>query len=541
MTEHHTREQFWSRHEASGVRAYLQVLRRRKWIFLQALLIVPLVAVAVSIRQTPLYQGSAEVLLKYQNLAGGVTGIQDVSGVYQDPQRIAATQTKVAMVPEVGRRIIAAVGLHNTSPQQVLAGASVSVQSDADILEFRHTDRNRSLAARLATEHARQFIAYRRELDTANISVAEKEVRRRINELRAQGATGSTAYSRLVESDQQLRTMEALQTSNATLVHPADAAAQIRPRPVRNGIFGLALGLIIGLALAFLAEALDTRIRSAAEVGERLGLPLLARLPEPPRRLRSKSRLVMLAEPNSARGEPFRLLRTNIEFVNLDREARTIMITSAVQQEGKSTTIANLAVAEARAGRRVLLVDLDLRRPWIHRFFDLQGPGLTDAVLGHVPLQEAIVPVALFQAEPGRGRKAGDNGRVDLGGSLAVLTAGRIPPDPGEFVGSRRLTELLEELREQADVVYIDAPPLLHVGDALTLSSKVEGMIVAVRLSVARRPLLSELGRVLERVPAAKLGFVLTDAKQEEGYAYGDYGYYYNTAERRARTEERVR
>jgi Mrp family chromosome partitioning ATPase len=326
--------------------------------------------------------------------------------------------------------------------------------------------------------------------------------------------------------------MEALQTSNATLVRPAGVAAQVRPRPVRNGVFGLAVGLILGIALAFLAEAIDTRIRSANEIGDRLGLPLLARLSEPPRRYRSKDRLVMLGDANSARGEAFRLLRTNIEFANLDRAARSIMITSAVQQEGKSTTIANLAVAEARAGRRVILVDLDLRRPWIHRFFDLQGPGLTDVVLGHATLEEALVPVPLLEAERKPRHNGQGNGRVNLGGSLGVLAAGHVPPDPGEFVGSNRLSELLRQVRERADLVYIDAPPLLHVGDALTLSSKVDGMIVAVRISIARRPLLNELARVLERVPAAKLGFVLTDAKQEEGYGYGDYSYYYEAAAR---------
>ena len=542
MSEQHERQHAWNPHDGSGVRTYLQVLRRRKWIFLLALILVPLIAVALSLRQTPLYQASAQVLLKYQNLAGGISGIQDVSGVYQDPTRIAATQAKVAMVPAVADRVAAAVGLRRTTAGDFLANASVSVQSDADILDFRHTDRNRIRAARLATEHARQFIAYRQELDTANITAAQKELRQRIQQLQASGATGSAAYAKLVESAQQLRTLGALQTSNATLVHPADGAAQIQPRPVRNGIFGFALGLILGLGLAFLVEALDTRIRSANDVAERLGLPLLARLPEPPRRLRKKNLLTMLAEPTSMRAEAVRLLRTNIEFVNLDRDARAIMITSAVEREGKSTTIANLAIAEARAGRRTLLVDLDLRRPLLHRFFDLEGPGLTDVVLGHASLEEAIKQIPLAHPKAKDVTRSSRNGRVDLGGFLHVLPAGHLPPDPSEFIGSPRLTQLLDSLREQADVVYVDAPPLLHVGDALALSSKVDGMVVAVRLDIARRPMLTELARVLERVPAAKLGFVLTNAEGEDGYGgYGGYGGYYNeTGTRRQRAEERV-
>lgn len=527
--------------EISGALAFKHVLQRRMWLLLMALIVLPLLAVVLSLRQAPLYQSTAQVLLKYQNLAGGVTGIQDTSGVFQDPARIAATQAKLAMVPTVAHRVIATVGLKHTTAQEFLAEASVAVEGGADILDFRFIARHPSLAARLATEHARQFIGYRRELDTAAIVRAESEVRQQIKQFEASGATRSGAYSRLIESQQKLRTMAALQTSNASLVDVADGAAQIRPRPVRNGIYGFALGLILGLALAFLAEALDTRVRTATEVSEQLALPLLARLPETPRRLRAKNRLTMLADPQSTQAEAVRLLRTSIEFANLDRGARTIMITSALQQEGKSTTIANLAVADARAGKRVLLIDLDLRRPSIHRFFGLEGrSGLTDVVLGNALLDQVLEPVAIPAAAEGRGKKVENNGRAQVGGMLHVLTSGPIPPDPGEFIGSGRLTSLLNELRERADVVYIDAPPLLHLGDALALSSKVDGLIVVTRLNFARRPLLKELSRVLDTVPAARLGFVLTSAGLEEGYGYGSYGYYAASTVPTARVEERT-
>jgi Mrp family chromosome partitioning ATPase len=356
-------------------------------------------------------------------------------------------------------------------------------------------------------------------------------VQRRIETLEAEGDRGSALYRSLVDKDQQLATMEALRTSNASVVRTAQEATQVQPRPVRNAILGVLLGLGLGVALAFLWEALDTRVRSAEEIGTRLGLPLLGRLPEPGRKLRNNDRLVMLEEPDGIQAEAFRVLRTNLEFTRMERSARTIMVTSAVEQEGKSTTISNLAVALARGGKRVILVDLDLRRPYVERFFDLDGAwGVTQVALGHVSLDEALTPLSLSPPKRPTRRTADasdPNGNGHGHGALLVLPAGPIPPNPGEFVGSKALDDILTQLRTQADVVLIDAPPLLHVGDALTLSAKVEGLILVARMNVVSKRMLEEVRRLLATSPAEKLGFVVTSADAEQGYGYGS-GYYYS-------------
>jgi non-specific protein-tyrosine kinase len=248
-----------------------------------------------------------------------------------------------------------------------------------------------------------------------------------------------------------------------------------------------------------------------------------------PRKLRKSERLAMVAEPQSRVSESFRMLRTNLEFASLDRNVRTILVTSAVEQEGKSTTVANLAVALARAGQRVVLVDLDLRRPFIHRFFDLDGAwGVTQVVLGHVTLDEALTPIALDGRAPlpqqwsevtTNGQR---NGRAD--GSLVVLPAGPIPPDPGEFVGKRALDGVLAQLRAAADVILVDSPPLLRVGDAMALSAKLDGVLLVSRIDTARRPMLEEVRRVLATAPIERLGVVVTGADARDGYGYG-YGY----------------
>src|SRR6266508_6445755 len=233
---------------ATTLRDYLNVVRRRKWIILQGLVLVPAAAVFFSLQQEQLYQSTAEVLIGRQNLAASLTGTIDPT-VYQQADRIIQTQANLARVPEVARRVLQHAGLAGTeTPNEFLARSSVSAKQNADMLDFRVTDPSPSLAALLATLYANEFKIYRREIDTASLERARSEVEDRM--------------AQLEEEEQQLSTMEALQTSNAFVVKSAEDADQVQPRPVRNGVLGFALGLVLGLGLAFLWEALDTRIRS---------------------------------------------------------------------------------------------------------------------------------------------------------------------------------------------------------------------------------------------------------------------------------------
>jgi tyrosine-protein kinase len=513
---------------------FLRIIRRRGWIAVLAAVLIPAGAVYFSLQQPKLYQADATVLLSRQNLAATISGIPDYS--FYDPS-VAQTQAELAKVPEVAERTLRATGIRDLTAPQLLGETQVVPQKDTDLLTFIVTDGSASRAMRLATEYAKAYTLYRRDIDTASIKGALEDVRGRLGQIVAQGKSGSAAYKDLVLRQQQLQTLEALQTSNASLVRKATGAIQVQPRPFRNGFVGLALGLIVGIGLALLWEALDTRVRSAEDIEHRLGLPLLARLSEPSRRLQRKNALAMIADPTGHQAESFRLLRTNIDFVNLDRDARVIMVTSALDREGKSTTIANLAVAFARTGRRVVLVDLDLRRPALARFFGLRGrEGLTNVALGECSLDDAIKYVAV-EPEGAKSTSVDGNGSGAIEGVLELLLSGPPPPGAGEFAASEAVGKILNELRERADLVLVDAPPLLHVGDAVTLTARVDALFVVTRLKTLRRPVLKELARVLEASPGEKLGFVLTGAKFEEGYGYAGYRY---KQDRGAREKEHV-
>lgn len=506
--------------DSRTLREYVRVLRRHKLILIASLIVVPALALAFSLQQQRLYSASARVYLSFKNLASELNNTGPNQGPTEDADRLTQTQAGLADSSLVAQRTLVASDLPHRSASKFLSNSSVTSAVNEDFLLFSVRDPDPATAVKLANQFARQFTIYRLELDTASLASAQREVQSSLGVL-SPAQRHSALYSSLIAKLQQLKTLEALQTSNAFLVTSQQAATKVQPKPVRNVIFGLVLGLILGISLAFLRDALDTRISSADELEELLELPLLARVPEPPRSLRSRDQLAMLADPGGIQAEAFRMLRANLEFATLSRDTQLIMVSSAIEAEGKSTTFANLAVAMARAGKHVILADLDLRRPYIHHFFGLEVlPGVTDVVLGRVSLDEALSDVPIT----GEDANAGSHATMPLG-RLEVLPCGSRPPNIGEFVGTDALGELLSSLRDRADVVFVDAPPMLQVGDAMTLSAKVDAMMLVVKLDSARRPTLKELQRLLDVSPAAKLGYVLTGTSPDQGY-YGAGNYY---------------
>jgi tyrosine-protein kinase len=512
---------------------YLAILRRRKWIVIVLPVLTAIAAYAASATRPAVYKADAEVLFQLANIPVQLANLGP--GLLLSDPNYMTTQADIAGSPELAEKVVADAGASGETVGGFMGNSTATPQAETNILKLSVSSHNPAAAVRLVNSYADQFTQYRADLYMKPIDELLRKYQSQIDSLRARGLTETTPYTDLLERKNNLDLFGPQLANNSIVLHEAAGALHTSPQPRRNALLGGLLGLVLGVGLAFFAEAVDKRVRSEQEIEERLGVPLLGRVPRPSRRLQRANDLVMLVEPTSVHAQTFRRLRTSLEFVNFEHGARTIMVTSAMPREGKSTTAANLAVALARAGRRIAIADLDLRRPFLHAFFRTGSDhGFTDVVVNRVTLDRAIRAVAFPGAghvttpgsengRPPTARGGASNGRAESECVLNVLPAGSIPPAADEFLESERVSSVLEALSEQFDLVLVDAPPLLAVGDVMTLSTKVDAIVVVTRLGIHRRQ-LDELARQLHNCRAPILGFVLTGASHGDSYSYG-YGY----------------
>jgi succinoglycan biosynthesis transport protein ExoP len=315
-------------------------------------------------------------------------------------------------------------------------------------------------------------------------------------------------YLMLTSKAQDLRIRENARRSTSRAIERATSpGGPIGTNKSRSLTLSLMLGLALGCSLAFLQEYLDDRIRTPDEVDRLLRLPVVGHIP---RFSGEQPRLITALPAYSPIAESYRSLRTSISFAAIEAPLRTILVTSAHQGEGKSTTAVNLAIAMAMEGRRVILVDADLRRPSLHRALELpMAPGLTDVLVGSQAVEKALQATEL----PG----------------LRVLTSGPIPPNPAEILNSGLMTALIGELQEKADVVLFDTPPCLPVTDAQVLASKVEGVLLVAALGETKKAELKQARELFDRAHARTIGLIFNKIQKGSGsysyYAYRHSGY----------------
>jgi capsular exopolysaccharide synthesis family protein len=477
---------------------YLRVLRRRIWLIAGITLLAGGIAVAVSLLRTPVYEASTTLTFEDPALqAGGVVGAGSVDYF---PQKAAAAGAEAMTRPDVLDEATVALG-GDITPDELKSDTSVSVNSTSNLVTAEVKADNAEAAAQKANA-----------LATA-VQTVTRDQARDFYQQRAQ-SLGDGPDADLVRS--RLNTIAAV-AEPTTIVRPAevpDSAAS--PKLVRDTVIALFLGLMLGIAAAFVRESLDRRATDAREVQRRLSIPLVGYV------RKESLGMVGMSANGSGRAadadlEAFRILRKNVDFLGPDKPLEVVAVTSPLPEEGKSTVAYGYAYANALVGRATVLVESDLRRPVsaARLGFDPE-PGLSEYLAGDAKAREVVRMIDV----PGRDAE-----------DLAVIPAGRRMLQPTEMLASKSYRSFLYQLRKDYELVVIDCAPLLPVGDTLELLPQVDGALLCVRLGQTTIEQATAARDAVERQPDIPAGLVITGL--DRGHEDDHYGYYSSTPGKR--------
>ena len=465
---------------------------RRSWIIIAASAAIgTMLALILSLLSSPVYQASAQLFVSVKSsdqLGEAYTG-----GLFV--QQRVKSYVDVIDSPAVLEPVIQELGLD--MPYTALAG-KVSAQSPPNtvLLNVVVTDSNPQRAADIANATAKSYANEIARLEGADVPTT---------------STTPTPSPTTGTSTTTSATGDGVQ---ATVIKPAVNGSKIAPRTRVNVMLGFLLGLLVGVGIAILRHTLDTTVKTPEDLEDSAEATMLGAVSFDPDA--TASPLVTLRD--TPRSESFRTIRTNLQYVDVDNPPQVVVITSSVPSEGKSTTAANLAIAVAQGGARVMLLEADLRRPMVSDYLQVDGSrGLTDVLVGRLQLPQAVI----------RWQR----------GLMDYLPAGTIPPNPSELLGSKHMAAVIDELRKRYDMVIIDAPPLLPITDAAVLSTIADGAILVARYGKTTREQVRESTDALRQVNAKVLGTVFNfvpsrkHGKYSYGYGYG-YGYGYSAKPR---------
>ncbi|MDD9208007.1 polysaccharide biosynthesis tyrosine autokinase [Georgenia sp. 10Sc9-8] len=439
---------------------YIAILRKRWVTVALATLATVAVTALVTLLATPMYSASARTFFSVQ----GGDSVADLNQGSTFAERQITSYAEVAESPLVLQPVIDELGLETTPSDLAESTLSTSVPAETVILSIEATHEDRELAA-----------------DIAN--AVSEELADTVGDMSPPRPDGSDSVQA---------------TILATATVPEEPSS---PNTTRNLALGLVLGLLLGVGLAVLREILDTKVRSERDITAVTDRAVIGNIMFD--EAGGDQPVFMHQDPTGPRAEAVRRLRTNLQFVDLADKPSSIVVTSSVPGEGKTTTAINVALALADTGARVALVDADLRRPSVAEYLGLEGfVGLTTVLIGRAEISEVVQPV-------------GETG-------LDVLPSGQVPPNPSELLGSAAMSALLTELTAAYDVVIIDSPPLLPVTDATVLSKLVGGALVIAGADRIHKAEFRQALDALEQVHARVLGVVLNkvERKQRGGYYY---------------------
>ena len=524
-----------------SIRTYLRVVARRKWLVVAVTLVIGILGSAYTWTRPAVYAASTDlVYVQPIDISSPLTP------TYIDP---GAQQSEIEAMPTViSSSVVGQDAAKRMRPATVKVGYSVTgvltpgaSTNYSNVVSIDATSSAPAAAADAANAYAAAFTAWGRDSARAKVANAITVVQSQLDSYSSANRS-SSEYKALESTLSQLQLLEASASGDFKVITQAyPSSAPISPKKKRGILVAFAGGLILGIGLAFLLEQFDTRVRGDEQITELLNLPIIGRVPRVGAKNKEKSVLQTLSEPTSPAAEAYRVLRSNLDFVSMGGDMKILLISSSVQGEGKSVAACNLAVSMALAGKNIVLVDADLRSPRVHAYVGLPNAvGVSSLIARRADLQDALVPVSLnalprrngslvmtTQLAPGAGEAPAEPGYVWPGGPgespvLRVLPSGPLPPNPGEMVASARFGEILREIAAGVDVVLVDAPAMLPVGDTAAVAPWVDGMAFVVNPELVRRPVLEQARAQLLQLPCRLLGVIEIAERKGSGY-YGGY------------------
>jgi len=519
------------RSSLESILEYAQILLHWLWLLILAALVAGMAAYYITNRQPRIYQTSTLMMVN------GASGSQydSSSSIYLGMQ-LASTYSRTMTTKPILDAVSAKLGYEvdsdsikiqqiegtqlinitvtDTDPQRAADIANTLVTVFADQVMSDQSSRYIDLRTNLETELAntdKQISSINARLaaiptDTAGNAINPNDVATRA-QLETSLSQYEQARSYLVSDYQQLMLSEVLSTSTVVQKDPAVAnPLPIQPQPMRSALLAAVVGFMIAAGVIFLITFLEDTIRDPEEVTRKWGVPVLGVIS---RYGSTATPIITVSQPRAPVSESFRSLRTNLQFASVAAPLKTILVTSPSPEDGKTSVVANLANVVSQNNRKVLVIDGDLRKPRIHKIFQLPNRiGLTDYFLHAQERLNGVIKKTEIK-------------------SLFVITSGNLPPNPSELLGSERMQEVVETLSSHFDPIFIDTPPLLAVTDALVLAPRVDGVILVIDPAKTKRAALQHSIEQLKQVNANLLGVVLNNVKISRSHYYYNRDYYY--------------
>jgi tyrosine-protein kinase len=479
------------------------VLRRRAPLILLCVVVVAGAAYEFSKHQARTYATSASLTFSVDPLSQQIAGL--APGTTTNLLVQQADNLELVKLGDMAAITAKKLG-HGLTEQQVSKSLSISDAGESSVVNVAATASSPHLAAAIANTYAAQFVTEQQAANKRSLSSALTLVERQLARIPSKDQF-SPAAAALQNRAQSLRILDELQYGNVRIAEEAPVpSSPSGPKTSKNTGLGVALGLLLGLGLAFVLErlAIDSKVRRPEDLEAIYGLPLLGAIPESRALAGSNGKRDPRATLPPAEAEVFRLLRARLRFLNSGRDLRTLLVTSAASGEGKTTIARHLAEAAAGAGARVLLLEADLRQPALAQMLGIEpGPGMAEVLNEAVPLNDAIRSIELH-APPGEG---------SAGLTLDVLACHGTPPNPGQLLEGHAMAVVLDRAKSTYDLVVIDAPPLAVVSDAFPLLHQVDGAVIVSWIGRSQRDTSELLHRTLESSGVCQVGVVANGSR----------------------------